>query len=77
MNTAENREAVIRAATENVRDGDIILLHDLYAFTAECCETIVPRLQDMGFSLVTVSELMDSRGVRLQAGKTYHSAPTD
>ena len=75
MNTAENREAVIHAATENVRDGDIILLHDLYAFTAECCKQIVPRLREMGFSLVTVSELLDSRGIEPQAGKTYHRVP--
>lgn len=76
-NTAQNRETVIRAATENVRDGDIILLHDLYAFTADCCETIVERLQEAGFSLVTVSELMASRGVRLQSGKTYRRVPTE
>ena len=74
-NTVQNREKVIRAATENVQDGDIILLHDLYAFTAQCCEEIVPRLQDMGFSLVTVSELMENRGVRLQTGTTYRRVP--
>ena len=73
-NTATNRDKVIRAATENVQDGDIILLHDIYALTAECCKTIVPKLQSMGFELVTVSELMQNRGVKLQAGEIYRSA---
>ena len=76
-NTAQNRETVIRAATENVRDGDIILLHDLYAFTADCCGPIVEKLREAGFSLVTVSELMASRGIRLQSGKTYRRVPSE
>ncbi len=71
---AENREKVIRAATENVQDGDIILLHDIYAFTAECCETIVPKLKEKGFELVTVSELMQYRGIGLKSGETYRCA---
>lgn len=73
-NTAENRETVIRAATENVQDGDIILLHDLYAFTAQCCEKIVPLLQQKGFELVTVSELMRAKGITPKAGETYRHA---
>ncbi len=73
-NTSENRQKVIRAATENVQDGDIILLHDIYALTAECCETIVPKLLDMGFELVTVSDLMQNRRIELHAGETYRSA---
>ena len=73
-NTAKNRETVIRAATENVRDGDIILMHDIYAFTAECCETIVPRLRAQGFELVTVSELMRRHCIEMQSGGVYCSA---
>ena len=72
-NTAENREKVIRAATENVQDGDIILMHDIYAFTAECCETIVPRLREQGFALVTVSEMMRRRGIEMHSGGVYRS----
>ena len=73
-NTQANREKIIRAATENVQEGDIILLHDIYAITAECCETIVPKLTKMGFDLVTVSELMRSKCIELHAGETYRSA---
>lgn len=77
MNTEQNRSIVICAATENVKDGDIILLHDLYAFTAQCCEEIIPQLQKQGFSLVTVSELMQNRGVEMQAGTTYRRVPKE
>ncbi len=73
-NTSANRDKVIRDATETVQDGDIILLHDIYAFTAECCETIVPKLLEKGFDLVTVSELMKSHNVELKNGETYRNA---
>ena len=73
-NTAKNRERVIRAATENVQDGDIILMHDIYAFTAECCEVIVPRLREQGFTLVTVSEMMNRRCIEMHSGGVYCSA---
>lgn len=58
---------------ENVRDGDIILLHDLYPATADAIEKIVPYLQKEGYELVTVSELMAGEQVSLEAGKVYYS----
>lgn len=73
-NTAANRRAVIREATEHIRDGDIILMHDIYALTAQCCETIVPNLRAQGFRLVTVSELMRRREIEMHGGEVYFSA---
>ena len=73
-NTKENRDKVIRAVTENARDGDIILMHDIYAFTAQCCEEIIPSLRARGFELVTVSELMQQGGITMQSGCIYHNA---
>ena len=73
-NTAANRDRIIRAATENIQDGDVILMHDLYAMTAQCCETIVPRLREMGFELVTVDELMRAKGIKTEKGAVYRSA---
>lgn len=72
--TQENRARVIRTATENVRDGDIILMHDIYEFTAQCCETIIPRLCAQGFRLVTVSELMRRHCIEMHCGDVYRCA---
>ena len=45
----------------SVSDGDIILMHDYTsggAHTCEALEIIIPRLIEMGYELVTVSELI-------------------
>lgn len=55
---------------DNVKDGDIILMHDLYESTAEASETIIPELVSRGFQLVTVSELSSYRGGMIP-GKSY------
>lgn len=55
---------------DNVKDGDIILMHDLYDATAEASETLIPELVSRGYQLVTVSELASYRGGMLP-GKTY------
>ena len=75
--TPANREKVIRAAVDGARDGDIILMHDLYAMTAQCCETIIPRLQDAGFELVTVEELMAYKQIKMEKGVVYRNARTE
>lgn len=58
----------------NVYDGAIILMHDLYAPTASATETIVPWLIKNGYQLVTVSELMYYRGITMKPGYVYRSA---
>ena len=46
----------------NVRDGDIVLLHSLYMSTARASERLVPDLIDEGYQLVTVTELLRYKG---------------
>ena len=42
-------------------DGKVILLHGIYASTAEATAMLVPYLQEQGYELVTVSELVESK----------------
>lgn len=60
----------IKVVLESVKDGDIILMHDLYDATAEASESLIPELTKRGFQLVTVSELASYRGGMLP-GHTY------
>ena len=39
-------------------DGEIILMHSIYQSTAEAVAVLVPWLQEQGYQLVTVTELM-------------------
>ncbi len=62
----------VNAVLSHVRDGDIVLLHDLHRSTVIAAESIIPALIKRGYQLVTVSELAEYKGkTKLQAGKTY------
>ncbi len=60
---------------ENVSDGSIILMHDLYTSTIDATKVVVPKLIEQGYRLVTVSELAQARGIELNAGTVYGSFP--
>lgn len=55
----------------NVRDGDIILMHEIYESSLEAARMIIPKLQEMGYRLVTVSELAAAKGVEMGTGESY------
>ncbi len=57
-----------------VSDGDIILMHDLHPLTAKAIAKMIPYLQKKGYELVTVSELMQRRGIDMKKGVVYYSA---
>ena len=69
----QNCYCSVQTVLENVKDGDIILMHDMYEASAEAVETIVPSLIAEGYQLVTVSELAEYRGMILQEGEEYSS----
>lgn len=53
-------------------DGEIILLHSTYESTAQAVAVLVPWLQEQGYQLVTVTELMAYYyGEALQPGQFY------
>ena len=57
-----------------VKDGDIILLHDIYAASVDAAVEIADELLGRGFCFVTVEELLDSAGVTPEAGRRYTCA---
>ena len=61
----------ISAVLDHVKDGDIILMHDLYEATADASEVLIPELVKRGYQLVTVSELASYRG-GMTPGKSYY-----
>ena len=68
-----NAKSSINIVLQQVKDGDVILMHSIYAQSAEAAEALIPALQERGYQLVTVSELAKARGVSLQAGQNYGS----
>ena len=54
---------------ENVKEGSIILCHDLYGSTVELVEMLLPELTRQGYRFVTVSELLAE--TEILPGKSY------
>lgn len=65
-------QSTVDNALAKVKDGSIILMHDLYEPTVAASEILIPELIKQGYKLVTVSELAEKRGITLEAGKDYY-----
>ena len=66
--------ALIRDYVLNtVKDGDIVLMHDIYETTVQATIELIPLLQERGYQLVTVSEMAKARGVTLENGVKYYN----
>ena len=56
-----------------VKDGDIVLLHDIYEATVQAAIELIPLLQERGYQIVTVSEMARARGITLENGAKYYN----
>ena len=70
--STRDAQSTIDHVLENVKDGDIVIMHDLYQPTADAVEVIVPELVSRGYELLTVDELAMSRGGMRPGGRYYH-----
>jgi len=66
-----NPEAEAKQLAAVAKDGDIILLHDMYSGTDRMAETLPQLLAKKGFLCVTVEELFAARGVTLEPNQVY------
>ena len=59
-------DKIVSRATKNIKDGDIILMHDTYERTYKAIMKIVPILKEQGYQFVTISELKQIELLRKQ-----------
>ncbi len=69
---SRNKNKIVNITLKNVKDGDIILMHDIYKSTAEAAKVIIKELKAKGYQMVTISELYRAREVTLQNGHAYY-----
>ena len=65
--------SILTVAKEQVHDGAIILMHDIYETSVEAAGNLIDTLRADGYELVTVSELADLRGVSMKDGAIYYN----
>ena len=70
-------ERQVTAVISKVKDGDIILLHDIYHASVETALRVVDALLAEGYCFATVEELFALRGIEPELGKEYRSLPVD
>ncbi|MBR5126973.1 MAG: polysaccharide deacetylase family protein [Roseburia sp.] len=68
----KNADMVYNAIMKDVKDGAIILCHDLHSTTVDAMERVIPDLIEQGYQLVTVSELLSCGDEEVCAGNVYN-----
>ena len=68
-------EAIEAAVLKRIRDGDVVLLHDLSDSSVDAALAIVDQLLEEDFEFVTVSELVRLRNAKLVPGREYTAFP--
>ena len=66
-----NSKKITSRVVNKVKDGDIVLMHDIYSATANSLNIIIPELQSKGYTFVTIPELFYYKGITLEEGKVY------
>ena len=71
----KNPKIILKIVKSDTRDGAIILFHDRLAATVTALQDVIPWLQEQGYDLVTVTELIESSGQSVEYGKDYRRKP--
>ena len=66
-----NSKRIASKVINKVKDGDIILMHDIYSATANSLNIIIPELQNRGYTFVTIPELFYYKEITLEKGMVY------
>ena len=70
---SKNKDKILEVAfgKNGIKDGSIVLMHDIYKTTVEAAKEMILRLKEEGYVFVTTSELIAARRGGIVAGKQY------
>ncbi len=73
----EEEEYIYKRIMKKAKDGAIILMHDTREVTVKAVLRAIPELQEQGYELVRVDELLSRNGDKLKMGVPYRSCMYD
>jgi peptidoglycan/xylan/chitin deacetylase (PgdA/CDA1 family) len=73
----KDTSAIRRSVQRDIRDGDVVLLHDMSDSSVDAALAIVDALRGKGFRFVTVSELARIRDTDIKPGRVYRKFPPE
>lgn len=68
-----NTSRLISYVNSHMKNGGIILMHDIHKTTADAVDKICKNLKKKNFEAVTVTELSAIRGTKMTSGRSYSS----
>ena len=71
---SRNTDKVVKETLKYVKEGDIVLFHDLYPTTIEAVSLLLPILYADNYQIVTVSDLFADKEIVLEKGVIYRHA---
>ncbi|WP_394282597.1 polysaccharide deacetylase family protein [Frisingicoccus sp.] len=72
--TGKTASQMIQETSENVKDGDIILMHDISENGLEGAAGIIDELKRMGYTFLTIDQLFRAKNIELENGVSYRRA---
>lgn len=57
-------KAIASNVLRHIKENDVILMHDTHKRSYEALKIIIPKLTELGYKIVTVSELMEIKDLR-------------
>ena len=63
--------SIIEEVMNNIEDGSVILMHDIFSTTVDAAEILIPQADRRWIELLTVHELAETKGIELTGGNTY------
>ena len=70
---SQNVDAIVAATKNQIHDGAIILMHDIYPTTVDAVPIIIDSMRQDGYEFVTIPELANIRGTSLTSGTVYYN----
>ena len=68
---SHDAQAIRQTVVHTIRDGDVVLLHDMSDSSVEAALAIIDELKAQDFRFVTATELARLKGVTIEPGKVY------
>lgn len=65
-------DSIYKEIIDYVSHGSIVLCHDLHKTTVDSIERVIVKLIEDGYTLVTVSEILEKSGKNIRAGEIYY-----
>lgn len=70
---SQDPDQIVDIVMNEVTDGSIILMHDIFSTSVDAAEILIPKLLKEGYQLVTVHELAEAHNMELSTGTAYGS----